>query len=76
MDNFFEDLRVMYEMAYRAEGYDDVEALIVDEDADCKNDSRLKALVEQGYLFVDETLFGEGPECLGKVVIFVKGEKH
>ena len=63
-------------MAYSAEGYDDVEALIVDEDADCKNDSRLKALVEQGYRFVDENLFGEGPECLGKVVIFVKGEKH
>lgn len=76
MQDFSEQIRDIYEAAFRCEGYDDVKAIVVDQDADCKSDPRMKALVEQGYRFIDENFFGEGASCLGKVVIFVKGQSN
>ena len=75
MEDFSEKIRRMFEMAWRCEGYGDVKALVVDRDADKRSDSRMKECVEQGYRLVDENMFGDGDGALGKVVVFVRGEK-
>ena len=72
MNDFTEQLRKLYEMSYLAEGYGEVKALVVDKDADCKNNPEMKACLDEGYRFIDENLFGQGQECQGKVVVFIK----
>ena len=76
MEDFSEKIRRMFEMAWRYEGYGDVKTLVVDRNADCRCDSRMKECVEQGYRFVDENMFGDGGGALGKVVVFVRGNKE
>ena len=73
--DFPESFRLMNELCYREEGFEDVKAVVMDADESYEDNPVVGDLTSKGYRIIDENYFGEGFERLGKVVVFVKGKR-
>lgn len=68
-----EKMRQLTELAYLAEGFEEVKAINIEGDTPMEEDETAVALLADGYRFFDENYYGVGFERLGRIAVFVKG---
>lgn len=69
-----EQFLLLNELNVRSLGYRNVKAVSIKGDAPVEGNPEAARLLADGYRIIDENRFGVGSECLGRVVVFVKGE--